>query len=87
MISLMFLFTSSALFAGVTLRYYNKDSGSKTFNARICGSSTSVTFGGGRTASVTIQGCSKATISTNCGNVDVKDGDSIEIVNGCIKVK
>jgi hypothetical protein len=75
------------VFAGVTLRYYNKDSSSRTFNVKICGSSKKVTFQGSRTSSTTIQGCSSATIYTSCGSIDVRNGDKIEIKNGCIKVK
>lgn len=81
------IFVSTVLLAGVTLRYYNKDSSNLTFDAKICGSSTTVTFGSSRTSSVTIQGCSKATIFTKCGKVEVNDGDNIEIKDGCIKVK
>ena len=81
------LFVASAVYAGATLRYYNKDSRTHTFDAKSCGSSKKVTFGSSRTASVTIQGCSTATIFTSCGKVEVKDGDRIEIKNGCITVK
>ncbi len=86
-ITISLLFISSTVFAGVTLRYYNKDSGSHSFRVKICGSSSSVTFGGSRTASTTIQGCSNATIYSNCGSVSVRNGDRVEIRNGCVKVQ
>ncbi|HVD97380.1 MAG TPA: hypothetical protein VNB90_04185 [Cytophagaceae bacterium] len=72
----------------LTVRYYNKDSKTYVFDAKIAGSSTKVEFGGSRTASVTIQGGSNsAVIKTSCGEVTLKDGDNIEIQNGCITVK
>jgi len=74
--------------AAVTLRYYNKDSKTYTFKVKISGSTTTVEFGGSRTASVTIQGGSEeAVITCECGDVKVKQGDNIEIKDGCITVK
>ena len=71
--------------AGVTLRYYNKDSSDRTFSVKTCGNNTKVTFQSSRTSSVTIQGCSSATIYTSCGSIEVRDGDKVEIKNGCIR--
>jgi hypothetical protein len=90
-----FLLTISAIFlvvammsASVTIRYYNKDSKTHTMKVKIAGSTKTVEFGSSRTASVTIQGgSSECVIETSCGKVTVKDGQSIEIVDGCIKVK
>ncbi|MFN6946928.1 MAG: hypothetical protein ACK4ND_18430 [Cytophagaceae bacterium] len=74
--------------AAVSLRYYNKDSVTHVFSVKIGGSSSKVEFGSSRTASVTIQGGSEeAIISCNCGDVKVRQGDSIEISNGCITIK
>lgn len=74
--------------AAVTLRYYNKDSKSYTFKVKISGSSTTVTFDASKTSSVTIQGGSEeAIISCACGDVKVKQGDNVEIKDGCITVK
>lgn len=81
------LFIVSFVQAGVTLRYYNKDSKTHTMEVKISGSSKTVEFGSSRTASVTIQGgSSECVIETSCGKVTVKDGDNIEIKDGCIKV-
>lgn len=85
LITLVFLQVST--FAGVTLRYYNKDSQSYTFNVRISGTNKTVTFGKSQTNSTTIQGGDEAVIKTGNGDVKVKDGDSIEIKNGKITVK
>ena len=74
--------------AAVTIRYYNKDSKTHTMTVKIAGSSKTVEFGSSRTASVTIQGgSSECVIETSCGSVTVKDGQTIEIVDGCIKIK
>lgn len=86
LIALVFLQVSA--FAGVTLRYYNKDSQSYEFNVKISGSSKTVYFGGSKTSTVTIQGgSSKCIIKTSNGDVEVEDGDNIEIKNGKITVK
>jgi len=78
----------STVDAAVTLRYYNKDSKKHTMDVKISGSSKEVTFESSRTASVTIQGsATSAKIETSCGTIEVKDGDSIEIKDGCITVK
>lgn len=73
-------------FAGTTLRYYNKDSKDYTFKVKTCGNSTEVTFSHSTTSTVTIQGCSDATITTNCGEVKVKDNEKVIIQDGCVKV-
>lgn len=87
---------SIAILSGITysainsvyLRYYNKDSETHTFEVKIAGSTSKVEFGSSRTASVTIQGgSSSAVIKCKCGDVTVKDGDEIEIKDGCVKVK
>jgi hypothetical protein len=86
-ISTIFL-VATMMEAAVTIRYYNKDSKSYTMKVKIAGSSKTVEFGSSRTASVTIQGgSSECVIETSCGSVTVKDGQTIEIVDGCIKIK
>ena len=85
---LVMLVFAGSVAAAVTLRYYNKDSKSYTFKVKIAGSSTTVVFDASKTSSVTIQGGSEeAVISCECGDVKVKQGDQIEIKNGCITVK
>lgn len=82
---LLFVFAAGA---AVTLRYYNKDSKTHKFKVKISGSMKEVEFGSSRTASVTIQGGdTEAIIYCDCGEVKVKQGDNIEIKNGCITVK
>ena len=90
-----FLLTIAALFfvvtfisANVTIRYYNKDSKKHEMKVKIAGSSKTVKFESSRTATITIQGgSSECVIETSCGKVTVKDGATIEIVDGCIKIK
>ena len=84
----VFLLAVTFMSANVTIRYYNKDSKEHTMSVKIAGSSKTVTFGGSRTATVTIQGgSSECVIETSCGNITVKDGASIEIKDGCIIIK
>lgn len=86
--SLALVMVIGTVSAAVTLRYYNKDSQSYTFKVKMDGSVKTVVFDASKTSSVTIQGGSEeAIISCACGDVKVKSGDNIEIVNGCIKVK
>ena len=81
------LFLATSMYAGITLRYYNKDSKNHKWDVKACGSSKSVEFGKSKTASVTIQtGCSEAVIDTDCGKITVKNGDNITIKDGCIKI-
>jgi hypothetical protein len=76
---------TSALSA-VSIRYYNNDSKTHTFKAKIDGTNKEVTFDSSRTSDVTIQGSdNEAIIYTNCGEVKVKTNASIEIKDGCIK--
>jgi len=83
-----FFLVVSVISANVTIRYYNKDSKTHTMTVKIAGSSKTVEFGSSRTATVTIQGgSSECVIETSCGSITVKDGATIEIVDGCIKVK
>lgn len=89
-LSLIFisLFSIASLKAAVTIRYYNKDSETHKMEVKMSGSTKSVEFGSSRTSSVTIQGSSTTcTIITDCGSIEVKDGDSIEIKDGCITIK
>jgi hypothetical protein len=83
-----FFLAVSLISANVTIRYSNKDSKTHKMNVKIAGSSKTVEFGSSRTATVTIQGgSSECVIETSCGKITVKDGATIEIVDGCIQVK
>ena len=82
------VFLVSTLHAAVTIRFENKDSKTHKMEVKISGSKKTVEFAGSRTASVTIQGGStECVISTDCGDVTVKDGDRITIKDGCIEVE
>lgn len=79
--------TIGTAFSAVTIRYTNKDSKSHQMRVAIDGSQKAVTFDASRTSSVTIQGtATKAIIETSCGRIEVKDGSSVEISNGCLKI-
>ena len=78
---------AGAVHAGITVRYYNKDSNEYEMEAKACGSAKVIKFGKSKTTSTTIQtGCSEATVQTKCGEVILKDGDKITIKDGCITV-
>ncbi len=78
----------AGLEAAVTIRYANKDSKDHSMQVTIAGSTETVEFGSSKTASVTVQGgATECVIETSCGKVTVKDGDEIEIKDGCIEVK
>ena len=81
------IFLACSVHAGITLRYYNKDSNDHEMKVKTCGSSKTVEFGKSKTASVTIQtGCDDAILYTECGEITVKDGDNITIKDGCITI-
>lgn len=79
------LFLSMAANA-LTIRYYNKDSKDYEFEVKCNGSTKSVEFDASKTSSTSIQSCSKAVIKTECGEVEVSDGDKITIKDGCITI-
>lgn len=79
------LFSVNA-FAAVTVRYYNKDSQSYTWNAVCSGTNLTVTFDSSRTSSTTIQGSGPCTVKTGNGDVQLSDGANITIQNGKITV-
>ena len=78
----------SAANANVTIRYYNKDSKDHTMEVKIAGMTREVEFDASCTATVTIHGGdSTAEIETDCGTIEVEDGDRIEIEDGCIEIQ
>lgn len=83
---LLLSFISASAFAAVTVRYYNKDSKSYTFNAKCSGSSYKVKFKGSTTSSTTIQGSGPCVVKAG-NTVTLKGGEKIEIKNGKIIIK
>lgn len=81
------LLASSAAWAAVTVRYYNRDSRDYTWTAVCSGVRTTVSFGKSQTASVTIQGARPCTLQTDGGNVVLKGGEDLDIKDGRIIVK
>ena len=81
------LLASSAAWAAVTVRYYNRDTRDYTWSAVCSGVKTSVTFGRSQTASVTIQGSGPCTVQTGAGSVVLKGGEDLDIKDGRIQVK
>ncbi len=81
------LLASSAAWAAVTVRYNNRDLRGYTWPVVCSGVKTSVTFGKGQTASVTIQGSGPCSVKTEAGTVVLKGGEDLEIKDGHILVK
>ncbi|MCG8421666.1 MAG: hypothetical protein MJE77_27415 [Proteobacteria bacterium] len=77
------LFASTAL-AGVTIKYYNKDSVNYELDAVCSGSKKKVKFGSSRTAAVTIQGSAPCKVTLNGKQYTFKGGESIRIHKGVI---
>jgi hypothetical protein len=87
LIILAIAFTSSTLFAYVTINYYNKDSKQYKWKVTMDGNSKEIIFDAGKTAVVTVQGSgTSCVIETPCGKVTIKDRMKIEIKDGCIKI-
>lgn len=84
--ALIMMFAGTA-FAAVTVRYYNKDSKTHTFEAVCSGSKKKVTFKASTTSSTTIQGSGPCKVKTSAGEVTLKGGEKIEIKNGKITIK
>jgi hypothetical protein len=73
--------------AAVTVRYYNKDSQSHTFQAVCSGAKHELKVSGSTTGSSTIQGSAPCKVTHAGGVVELKGGEQIEIKDGAIKVK
>jgi plastocyanin len=74
-------------YAGVTVRYYNKDSQSHTFEAVCSGARHELKVSGSTTGSSTIQGSAPCKVKHAGGEVELKGGENIEIKDGKITVK
>jgi hypothetical protein len=84
--TILFIATTH-IFGAITIRYSNKDSKSLVIKFTLDGNSKEVTFAAHKTSSVTIQSSSsKCYLETKCGEIELKDGDTIEIKDGCIKL-
>jgi hypothetical protein len=82
------LFLVAGLANAFTIDYYNKDSQKYTMEVKSQGSTQKVEFSASTSGATSIQtSASEVEIKTSCGWVKVKNGDKIEIKDGCIKVK
>ena len=74
-------------FSAITIRYQNQDAKSHQMPVRVDGLSKTVTFDALKTSSVTISAtATTCIIQTYCGPLEVKDGSTVTIKNGCITV-
>jgi len=85
-ICLLFLIASSHLFSNITIKYKNLDKTEVKLKVMIDGEVKEVIFKAGKKGSVTIKGKeTQCLFYTSCEERMLKDGDEIEIVNGCIR--
>ena len=82
-----FMMITSAAYAAVTVRYYNKDSRSYTWTAVCSGSKYKVPFDSTRTSSTPNQDSGPCIVHTGKGKVKLRGGEKIEIKNGKITIK
>jgi hypothetical protein len=81
------LLAATNMFGAITIRYYNKDAKELIIKFTLDGNKKEVKFDASKTSSVTIQSSStKCYLETTCGRLEIKDGDKIEIKDGCIKI-
>jgi hypothetical protein len=71
-----------------SVRYYNKDSKTYKWEVKINGNIRTIEFRSSTTgtASVSLNG-DKIEIKTECGWVEVQDGDKVIIKDGCITIE
>lgn len=84
--ALLITLISATAFAAVTVRYYNKDSKSYTFDAKCSGSSTKISFSASTTSSATLQGSAPCIVKAG-NTVTLNGGEKIEIKDGKIIIK
>jgi hypothetical protein len=80
------LFSGSAP-AGVTVRYFNRDSEKHELPARCSCVNKTIVFSAKTTSSYTIQGSGPCVVSSPQGDVTLLGGESLEIKDGKIVVK
>lgn len=78
---------STSAFAGVTVRYYNRDSVKYELPARCSGVNKSIVFSAKTTSSYTIQGSGPCVVTSQHGDVTLSGGEYLEIKDGKIEVK
>ncbi len=70
-----------------SIPYYNRDSKTHTFEVKINGSKYEITFTSSTTGTASCPpGADVAEILCECGWVTVKNGQKVEIKDGCVKV-
>ena len=85
--TLLFICAASiSSFAPVNLYYTNKDKVEHKLKVKIDGNYQEITFPAGKTGRIKIKGKeTQCLVVTSCGEVNIKDDDKFEIINGCIK--
>lgn len=87
-ISLIFLtlFFSLSQQANVKITYNNTDKTDVKLKVMIDGEVKEIVFKAGKSGKITIKGKEEScTVYTSCEETTLKDGEDIDIINGCIK--
>jgi len=81
------LFFLSSMVRAYSIPYYNRDSKTHTFEVKINGSKYEITFTSSTTGTASCSpGADVAEINCACGWVTVKNGQKVEIKDGCVTV-
>ena len=83
--AVLFLFGEIA--SAYSVPYYNRDSKTYTFEVKINGSTREITFKGSTSGTAHCPPTAdEAEIKSDCGWIKVKNGQKVEIKDGCIKI-
>lgn len=82
----MLLFIST-LASAYSVPYYNKDSKDYTFEVKINGSTREITFKASTSGTASCPpGADYAEIKSSCGWIKVKNGQKVQIKDGCVTI-
>ena len=83
--ALLLFVTSMA--SAYSVLYYNKDSKSYTFDVKLKGNTKKITFKGSTSGTAHCPPTANiAEIKSECGWVEVKNGQKVVIKDGCLKI-
>ncbi|MBX2905875.1 MAG: hypothetical protein KF744_07550 [Taibaiella sp.] len=81
------LFVSASAFCSVTFRYNNQDDKGYYMTVKIDGEEKQIKIENGSSGTITVKGGNNACrIVTECGEVEVNEGDEVTVKSRCISV-